>query len=82
MRSAKKAPRCDGCDRPIRASHHELVLRDLSTGQVVGRYHAAICQHSATKYFEPGIVLKADYYHPSRCGDEQQFCDGGMFEVA
>ncbi len=81
MRTAKKTPRCDGCDRAIRHSHHELVLKDFETGQVLGRYHAATCQHSASKYFAPGVVCEATYLHPERCGENQERCDSGIFEV-
>jgi len=77
-----KPPTCDGCERPIRASHHELVLRDFETRQIIGRYHAATCQHSARKYFAPGVALEASYYHPDRCGPDQERCDAGAFEVA
>lgn len=80
MTTSKRAPRCDGCDRAIRHSHHELVISDLTTGQVVGRYHG-IRQHSATKYFVPGAAFRAVYYHPDRCGPDQRFCDAGAFEV-
>ncbi len=80
MTTAKKAPRCDGCDHAIQHCHHELVISDFETGQVVGRYHV-ICQHSASKYFVPGAVFRAVYYHPERCGENQQFCDAGAFEV-
>jgi hypothetical protein len=76
-----KALRCDGCDRVIRDSHHELVLKDLATGQVVGRYHG-ICQHSASRYFAPGAAFRAVYFHPARCGENQERCDSGCFEVA
>ena len=27
-----KPPSCDGCERPIREGHHELILRDFETG--------------------------------------------------
>jgi hypothetical protein len=63
-------------------SHHELRLSDATTGQLVGRYHVRReCQAAATKYFEPGVVLSATYYHPYRCGPNQEHCDAGAFEV-
>jgi hypothetical protein len=74
-------PTCDGCERPIRDSQHELLLRDFTTGQILGRYHAATCQHSATEYFVPGMVTEVVYVHPDRCGENQEECDGGAFEV-
>ncbi len=80
MRTTKKLPRCDGCDCAIRYSHHELVISDLATGQIVGRYHV-ICQRDAAKYFVPGAVFQATYFHPERCGENQEFCDAGAFEV-
>jgi hypothetical protein len=79
VRVSKKPPRCDSCNRRIRRSQHELRLSDLLTGQLLGRYHAA-CQAAAAKYFRPGVLLRATIAHPDRCGDRQEFCDGGLRE--
>jgi hypothetical protein len=76
----RKAPRCDGCRRVIRDSHHELSLVDHTTGRTIARYHL-ICQHDAKEYFLPGAVLQAVYRHPTRCGPDQRDCDRGAFEV-
>jgi hypothetical protein len=76
-------PRCDACDRRIRRNHHGIRLSDLTTGQLIGRYHARPpCQGSAMKYFEPGVVLRMTIVHPDRCGPEQECCDlGAIGEV-
>jgi len=77
--SSRKLPVCDDCQRPIRHSHHEWALRDPATNQLIGRYHG-VCQHSASKYFGPGVVVLLTYYHPDRCGPNQERCDAGAFE--
>jgi hypothetical protein len=74
-------PRCDACDKRIRQNHHYLRLSDLTTGQVIGRYHTRPgCQAQASKYFEPGAVLRFSVVHPGRCGDDFEACDGGLLE--
>ena len=78
---SNKPPRCDSCNRRIRPTHHEFVLRDLVTGQVVGNYHAR-CQGAAVKYFSSGTVLRATVYHPERCNGDLKDCDGGLSELA
>src|SRR4051794_29233147 len=46
-----KPPRCDACNKRIRRNHHELLLSDFQTGQIVGHYHARPeCQAAAAKY--------------------------------
>lgn len=76
-------PRCDSCNRRLRRNQHELVLRDFMTGQVVGHYHARPeCQGAAAKYMVGGAVLRGTYYHPERCGDDFEHCDGGLSERA
>jgi len=79
----KKPPRCDHCDRRIRPTHHEFLLRDFE-GQVIGRYHVRPdCQVAAAGYFEPGVALRATVYHPARCGgSDLADCDGGVSEWA
>jgi len=80
---SNKYPRCDSCNRRIRPNQHEFVLRDLETGQVVGRYHTRPgCQVAAASYFVPGVALRATVYHPERCGDDREACDGGVSEWA
>jgi hypothetical protein len=81
---SKKPPRCDACNRRIRKNHHELVLRDFETEQVLGCYHARPgFQAAATKYIVPGVVLRGTYYHPERCGGEAlEHCDGWLSESA
>lgn len=77
-----KPSRCDACELPLRKSHHELVLRDFETRQVLGRYHVRPeCRDAASRYFRPGVAVGATFLHPSRCGHEQENCDGGIFEV-
>ena len=78
---SKTPPRCDACNRRIRSTHHEFVLRDFETGQTIGRYHAA-CQGAATKYLEAGVALHGTIYHPERCGGDLKRCDGGLLEGA
>jgi predicted RNA-binding Zn-ribbon protein involved in translation (DUF1610 family) len=84
--SAKKhaEPRCDSCARKITATQHELVLSDPETGQVIGSYHAGEgrqdCRQAATKYLTAGVVLAVTYYHPRRCGLNQELCDSGLRE--
>jgi hypothetical protein len=81
--SSKKRNRCDACGRRIRDSHHELRLFDPATGQIVGKYHTRPeCQTAATKYLSRGVVLLCTYLHPNRCGEDQEFCDGGLREGA
>jgi hypothetical protein len=77
---SNKPPRCDYCARRIRPTHHEFVLRDFSTGQVIGRWHTKPdCQVAAADYFVPGVALRATVYHPERCGGEDlAHCDGGV----
>ena len=78
-----KPPRCDACNKRIRRNHHELLLSDFQTGQVVGHYHARPeCQAAAVKYIVGGVVLNATFVHPDRCGDDQEHCDGGLTEWA
>jgi hypothetical protein len=78
-----KPPRCDSCNRRLRKNQREFVLRDFETGQVVGRYHVRPeCQAAAAKYFVPGVVLRGTVYHPPRCGDNLEHCDGGVSEWA
>ncbi len=80
---SNKYPRCDSCNRRIRPNQHEFVLRDLETGQVVGRYHTRLgCQVAAAKYIVPGVALHGTVYHPERCGDDLERCDGGLPEWA
>jgi hypothetical protein len=74
--------KCDACNKRIRRNQHELLLRDFSTGQVVGHYHAPTCQGAAVKYFTAGVVLRATYLHPDKCGPKHERCDGGLREVA
>jgi len=79
-----KAPRCDCCKRRIRRNQHELVLSDLTTGQVIGHYHAhQDCMVGASKYFYgKGAALRASFIHPDKCGENQQHCDAGLSEGA
>ncbi len=81
---SKRPTRCDSCNRRIRPTHHEFVLRDFETGQELGRYHARPdCQAAAATYFEPGVALRATIFHPKRCGGEDlEHCDGGLSEWA
>ena len=77
------ARRCDCCNKRIRLNHHELVLSDFMTGQVVGHYHARLeCQGAAAKYLVGGVALSATFVHPDRCGDDQEHCNGGLPEWA
>ncbi len=78
---SKKPTRCDFCNRRIRLNQHEFNLRDLETGQLVGRYHVRPkCQVAAAKYFVPGVALRATVCHPERCGDDLERCDGSVPE--
>lgn len=78
---SKKPPRCDACNRRIRPNQHEFVLRDFETGQVVGRYHCRPeCQEADAKF--AGVVLRGTVYHPERCGDDLEHCDGALSEVS
>ncbi len=80
---SNKPPRCDSCNRRLRKSQHELALSDLETGQVVGRYHTRPeCQAAATRYLVVGAVLRGTVYHPERCGEDMEHCDGGVSEWA
>jgi len=81
---SKWPPRCDSCNRRIRKNHHEVVLRDLETGQTIGRYHARPdCQSPAvTTYIVPGVAIRATVHHPERCGGDLESCDGGVPEWA
>ncbi len=75
-------PRCDACDKRIRPNHHYIRLSDLTTGQVIGRYHARPpCQLAVTKYLEAGAVLRFSIAHPDRCGPNQEHCDAALNEV-
>lgn len=79
----KKPPRCDSCNKRFRRNQHEFLLRDLQTGQVVGRYHTRPdCQETATRYLVPGVTLRGTFYHPERCGGDLARCDGGVSEWA
>ncbi len=79
---SNKPPRCDACDKRIRLSHHEFILRDFETEQIVGRWHAA-CQGAAAKYLTAAAAaFRGTYYHPERCGDDLSLCDGGLPEWA
>ncbi len=78
---SNKLQRCDSCNRRIRPNQHEFTLRDFETGQIVGRYHTRPgCQTAAAKYIVAGAVLRATVYHPERCGDDLEACDGGSSE--
>jgi hypothetical protein len=80
---SKNPPRCDACNRRIRRNQHEFVLRDFQPGQIVGRYHARPdCQAAAARYIVPGVVLHGTFYHPEKCGDDLELCDGGLSEWA
>jgi hypothetical protein len=80
---SNKTPHCDSCGRRIRRNHHELVLRDFSTGQILGHYHSHPgCQVAAAKYVTPGVALRATVYHPECCGDALVHCGGGVPEGA
>jgi hypothetical protein len=80
---SKKPTRCDSCGRRIRLNQHEFLLRDLDTGQAIGRYHTKPeCQVAVTKYVTPGVALRATVYHPERCGGDLIRCDGGVSEGA
>jgi hypothetical protein len=52
-----RATKCDACGKRLRKNHHELLLRDLLTGQVIGHYHAGLawssCRAQAAKYTKP-----------------------------
>ena len=80
-----KRPKCDACGKRLREYHHELVLTDFVTDQVIGRYHAGAvyteCMQSATRYFVPGVALQATVVHPDRCGDDQENCDAGVADL-
>jgi len=80
---SKRPTRCDACNRRIRLSHHEFVLRDFETEQIVGRWHAA-CQGAAAMYLTAAAAaaFRGTYYHPPRCGDDLSLCDGGAAEGA
>jgi hypothetical protein len=80
--STKKQRECDACGKRIRASHHELRLRDALTGQAIGLYHAPGCQGAAAKYFAPGAVLRGTIAHPKRCGPDLERCEGGLLELS
>lgn len=74
---------CDSCGKRLRDNHHELIVSDHPSGQLIGRYHAVWgeCVAQATKYFVAGAVVQATFVHPDRCGDEQEHCDAGLAEV-
>ncbi len=78
---SKRPTRCDACNRRIRRTHHEFILRDFETEQIVGRWHAA-CQGASAKYLLTGTAaaFRGTYYHPERCGDDLSLCDGGVAE--
>ena len=80
-----RATRCDACGKRVRAGHHEAVVRDALTGQLLGVYHAGLswgsCQARAAKYTRPGVVLRVSFVHPDRCGPEQEHCDAGLAEA-
>ncbi len=78
---SKRPTRCDYCNRRIRLAHHEFVLRDFSTEQIIGRWHVA-CQGAAAKYLLTAAAFRGTYYHPPRCGDDLSSCDGGVLEGA
>jgi hypothetical protein len=79
---SKKLPTCDGCNRRIRPNHHELRLSDPSTGQLIGIYHAGAgrseCMAAASKYARRGTMLLGTFVHPAACGENQEFCTGGL----
>ncbi len=78
-----KSPRCDACNKRIRLSQHEFLLRDFETGQAIARYHTKPgCQVAAADYFVSGVALRATVYHPERCGGDLESCDGGVSEWA
>ena len=78
---SNNSPKCDACGRRVRPKHHELLLSDALTGQVIGHYHARPdCQGAATKYLRSGAVIMATFVHPDRCGPEQEHCDAGLSE--
>jgi len=82
---SKDANRCDACNRRLRPNQHEMCLIDLMTNQEVGRYHAGVnrdCQSAAARYLTGGAALIARIYHPSKCGENQQHCNGGLSESA
>ena len=78
-----KPPKCDACDKRIRKTHHAIRLSDLTTGQVIGSYHARPpCQLEAAKYVARGVALRFSVVHPDRCGDDFEKCDGGLLEAS
>ncbi len=77
-----KPPKCDACERRIRKNRHAIRLSDLTTGQVIGRYHARpLCQSAGSKYVARGVALRFSVVHPARCGEDFEECDGGLSEV-
>ncbi len=79
---SKRPTRCDSCNRRIRPNQHMFILRDFSTEQIIGRWHAA-CQSAATKYLTAtAAAFRGTYHHPPRCGDDLSSCDGGAHRAA
>jgi hypothetical protein len=74
-------PRCDSCEKPIRAAHHETHLLDAETEQSLGTYHSA-CQAAALHYLtgRPGGRFILRTLHPERCGPGLRRCDSGVTE--
>jgi hypothetical protein len=73
-----KSPRCDGCNKRIRANAHELHLIDALTGQQIGCYHGRpSCWEGLSRYFQAGRVLQMLVVHPDSCGPDQSDCDAG-----
>lgn len=68
----------------MRDNHHELVLSDPLTGQVLGHYHTGPawpkCAPRAASYLGEGAVLQASFVHPDRCGEQQEHCEAGLSE--
>lgn len=80
---SRKHTRCDACNKRIRPAQHELLLRDLLSGQEIGRYHTRPeCQSAVAKYLISEATLRATIFHPKRCGDDLESCDGGLMEGA
>ena len=75
---SKRPTRCDFCNRRIRRTHHEFLLRDFETGQAIARYHTKPeCQVAAADYFVSGVAIRATIFHPERCGSDLESCDAG-----
>lgn len=68
---------CDKCGQELKASAHDVVLRDLGSHQELGRYCVPGCLHRAVAYMVNGGALRMTMRHPSRCDPGSGHCADG-----